>query len=74
MANRATEELLGQLHEAVAKGLLDKILSGEASPADYSAAIRMLKDNKIEAIVEPGDTLDKIYQNLPTFDDEDEIA
>lgn len=70
MTKRANDDLLGTLHEAIAKELLARVKSGEASPADLSAAIRFLKDNKIEAVVETGDTLDQLYKNLPTFDDE----
>lgn len=69
---RASEELLGQLHEAVAKDLLRKVKSGEATAQELSAAIKFLKDNGIEAVREQGDTLDKLAHALPDFkDDED---
>lgn len=43
-----TLDILFSLHEEVAKGLLKKIKSGEATPADYSAATKFLKDNGIQ--------------------------
>jgi hypothetical protein len=70
MTKRAKDDLLGELHEAIAQELLHRVKTGEATPADLSAAIRFLKDNKIEAVMEQGDTLDQLYKNLPTFDDE----
>lgn len=72
MSKRASEDLLGELHLATAQHLLAKIKSGEASPAEVSAAIKFLKDNNIEAVVQPGDTMDKLYKALPVFKDEDE--
>lgn len=64
----ATEELLGRLHDAVASDLLSKIESGEATPAEISAAIKFLKDNGIEALPEENDTLKKLSSELPEFD------
>lgn len=70
MKKRASEDLLGQLHDAVAKTLLAKVMSGEASPAEINAAIKFLQNNGIEAVVEEGDTLDKLAHALPVFDDD----
>ena len=70
MKPRATEELLGKLHDAVAKTLLAKVQSGEATPAEINAAIKFLKDNGIEAIAEKGDVMDKLALALPKFDDD----
>lgn len=67
---RATDELLGQLHEAIAKDLLAKIKSGEATPAEISAAIKFLANNHIEVDTVPDSPLDKLAKALPTFDDE----
>lgn len=74
MSKRATEELLAQLHDAVARDLLSKVLSGEATAQDLSAAIRFLKDNKIEAQIEAGDKLHTLYEALPDFDDEQDYV
>jgi len=53
--SRASEELLAQLHNMVARDLMDKIRSGEATSADLNAAIKFLKDNQIMAEAEPRD-------------------
>jgi hypothetical protein len=68
----ASEELLGLLHDAVASKLLAKVQSGEASPAEMSAAIKFLKDNGIEAIPTPSNHLGQLAKSLPDFDTEDE--
>jgi hypothetical protein len=68
---RATEDLLGQLHAAVAKDLLNKVKSGEASAQELNAAIKFLKDNGIELLSEPGDDLDKLANSLPDFREDD---
>ena len=46
----ATEDKMGTLHEAVVSLLLQKVLDGTATPAELSTAVKMLKDNNIEAI------------------------
>lgn len=66
----ATEDLLGTLHEAVAKTLLDKVLSGEATPAELSTVVKFLKDNGIEAIPTPDSSLDRLSREFPEFDKE----
>lgn len=71
MANKATEDLLGELHLAVTKDLLAKVNSGEATAADLNAAIKLLKDNKIEANLELNvDAAELARHVLPTFEDE----
>ena len=54
--SRASEELLSQLHNAIAADLLKLIQTGEASSADRNAAIKLLKDNDITYIPEQGDS------------------
>lgn len=71
MSKRASEELLGALHDAVAKDLLTRVLSGEASPAELNAAIKFLQNNGIEAALATEDSpLGKLAAALPKFDDE----
>lgn len=70
MKPRASEALLGQLHDRVAQDLLRRIESGEASPAELNAAIKFLQNNGIEAVMEEGNPLDQLVNSLPTFDDE----
>lgn len=72
--SRADEKLLGELHLAVANTLLDKVRSGEATPAEIGAAIKFLANNKIEAERVPDSPLDKLAKSLPSFDDEQDEA
>lgn len=48
-------DLLKQLHTLTITALLDKIKSGEATASDLTVAVKMLKDNGInaDAKVEP---------------------
>lgn len=69
MTNRASEDALSELHNLVAKALIEKIKSGEATSADYNAAIKFLKDNAISCVVEQNDTMQELIDTLPTYDD-----
>lgn len=69
---RATEDLLASLHSATAKHLLEKLMSGEATPSEVANAIRFLKDNGIEAVPSEEDKLHKILNALPTFNETDD--
>jgi hypothetical protein len=73
---RADDELLGQLHLAVTQSLLDKVKSGEATPAEISAAIKLLANNHIEVDTVPGSNMEKLAKALPVFNDDepDEIT
>ena len=68
----AKESTLGALHELVAREMMNRIESGEATPADMSAAIRFLKDNNITAVptnTNPlGQMLDSLEKRLPFAD------
>ena len=70
MKKRASDDVLGALHELVAKELTNRILSGEATPADMNAAIKFLQNNGIEAVATEDSPLGKLVASLPTFDDE----
>ena len=48
MKNEKVEKLLGNLHELMAEELINRIVSGEATPADLSVAVKFLKDNHID--------------------------
>lgn len=69
----ATEDLLGQIHEAVASDLLRRIQSGEASPQELAQAIKFLKDNGIEALPTENNKLGRLAQSLPDFDEEEPL-
>lgn len=71
---RASEELLGKLHEAVTLDLLRRVQSGEASPAELNAAIKLLQNNGIEAILTEESPLKALMDSLPKFDDEGEYV
>lgn len=68
----AKESTLGDLHELIAKEMMRRIESGEATPADMSAAIKFLKDNNITAVptnTNPlGQMLDSLENRLPFAD------
>lgn len=67
MSGRASESILAALHEATAMELLGRVKSGEASPAELSAAIKFLKDNGIEAVATPDNNIGKLMASLPDF-------
>ena len=69
----ATEELLGELHDAVATQLLEKVRAGTASPAELSAAIKFLKDNGIEALATANTKLDNLAREFPEFATEEPL-
>lgn len=73
MKKRASEDILGSLHDAIANDLLRRVLSGEASPAELNAAIKFLQNNGIEAVPTEDNPLGKLMSSLPVFDD-DEIS
>lgn len=69
---RATDDQLGELQIEVTKQLLARIRSGEATPADYSAAIKLLANNHIETVTVKGDPLDTLAEAaLPVFNDDE---
>lgn len=69
---RASEALLGQLHEAIAAELLRRVVAGEASTADLNVGLKMLKDNHIESLITEGSNLHKLWESLPKFDDDEQ--
>ncbi len=60
----APKELLEKLHTAVAKDLLRRIEGGEATAADVTNALRMLKDNGIEADPAEGSPIGDLLEGL----------
>lgn len=61
----ASKDILDSLHDAVAKDLLAKINSGEASAAELTAAIKFLKDNGIESLPVSGTPMGNLVDSLP---------
>ena len=66
-----TDEKLSNLHDALAKELLDKIKSGEASASLIKEAREFLKDNDIYSMPTDGNPLGKLKDQIPEFEDDD---
>jgi hypothetical protein len=66
----ATEETLSELHDTLAKELLKKIKSGEATASELSVAVKFLKDNGIEAEFIQDSPIANLLSSLPTFEDD----
>ncbi len=60
------------LFDDVVKTIRAKIKAGDASAADLSAAITLLKHNGIQAEVDGEGGLRELLKNLPTYGDEDD--
>jgi hypothetical protein len=65
------EKLLGSLHSELAKTLLAKVRSGEATAADLNVARQFLKDNNIDALPKDSEPLKNLVHELPFTGDED---
>ena len=65
MSNDNLKSLLSKLHEDVAKELLERIATGEASTGDISAAIKFLKDNDVTVVVEESKPVMNLVKALP---------
>lgn len=67
----ASDEVLNQLHQIVARELADRIQSGEAKPADLAAAIKFLKDNDITVgKIEAGSPMADLIKQMPFPEEE----
>ena len=63
--SKAPQDTLENLHSQVAQELLQRIISGEASSADMSNAIKFLKDNGIEGLPMQDSPLGNLVNVLP---------
>jgi hypothetical protein len=71
------EQILAELHEGIAKGLLKKVIAGEATAAELSVARQFLKDNNVTAVPAKGTPLGDLadqFGDLPDFSDEDNVV
>lgn len=59
------EELLAEIHTGLAQEFLNRILSGEASPADLNAARQFLKDNYITSVPKKDEPFGQLIDTLP---------
>ncbi len=71
MSNRANEDLMDSLHQALASEMLTWIKSGDLTAQQASAIVKFLKDNDITGIPLEGSPLSALQGLLPelTFDD-----
>ena len=65
------DKTLNEMHTALAKALLAKVKSGEATAAELSVARQMLKDNNITALTKPGTPLGSLTDEMGNYGDED---
>lgn len=73
MSNRASEDLLNELHDLQARQLLSEVkrLSAEGEaipPALFAQVNKFLKDNGIDRAVIPGDPTSLLDEETPVFD------
>ena len=64
-----SDEVLKEMHSELAKQLLARIKSGEATASDFNVARQFLKDNNVDAIPKAGSPLNDLISNLPFHED-----
>ena len=67
------DKILQDLHDAVARDLLSKVMSGQATAAELSVARAFLKDNGIDATPGQSEPLNDLMKSLP-FDVDANVA
>ena len=65
-----TIKKLTELHDLMVEDLIEKIKSGDATPATLNVARQLLKDNNIEALPTENSHLKSLIEELP-FDEDD---
>ena len=63
--SKASNSELDSLHGLVARELMKKIRSGEATSSDFSVAVKFLKDNGVEQVALPGTPVADLAASLP---------
>lgn len=66
------KEVLDKMHSALAKELLARIESGEATASELTVARQFLNDNHISGVIKADNPLGKLADKLPTFDDSEQ--
>ncbi len=67
--------LLSQLHTSLAKELLARVQSGEATASDLAVVRQFLKDNGVDSVPKTGNPVHNLAQALPfTSEGDDEEA
>ncbi|MRN66412.1 hypothetical protein [Brucella sp. 10RB9213] len=61
------KKIMDDLHSALARELLTRVESGEATASDLSVVRQFLKDNGVDSIPKDGNPLDRLSNaaNLP---------
>ena len=70
MKNKSQRDALEALHTLLISELVNRIQSGEATPADLNVARQMLRDNSIDCAAVEGAPILKLVENLPFLDEE----
>ena len=70
MANKATEDMMNELHQLVTAEFLDRVKSGTATTQDLKSACDWLAKNDISGVAIEGSALDKLTRLLPKVDPE----
>ncbi len=70
----ANTDTLNKMHELVANHLIERLESGEASPQEVAQALKMLKDNGIQAIPVKNSPLANLMDKMPFSVDEDGVG
>lgn len=71
---RATEEVMGEVHETLAQTYLRILREGDpekCTPAFLTSAAKFLKDNGIEIVPNTGSTVDEVADLIPVFEDDE---
>lgn len=63
-------EITAKLHEGLAKELLARVLSGEATTTDLNVARQFLKDNGVDSVVQEKSPLAELGKVLPFHEDD----
>lgn len=63
--SRATEDLLASLHGVLAETMMQRLMSGEATPSDLNAIRQFLKDNGINTFGEEDEKIKNLSDQLP---------
>ena len=68
------EKLLSQLHGLMAEELINRIVSGEATSAALSVAVKFLKDNNIDVGEKTESPIHNLAKVVPFTQDEEEMT
>jgi hypothetical protein len=63
--DKDVEATLKALHSALAKDLLARVTSGQATAADLSVVRAFLKDNNIDGVPKKGSDLAELARHVP---------